>query len=159
MTAAALERSPSLGEALHAAAEAVQQLEARVAERLASDAPDFRPLVKLVRAAVTLLPDERGGGTTDEDSGGAAGAPATSGRGLAGSVSSREDALRAIDMVCAYLERNEPTNPAPLFLRRARQLVGHNFLQLMKELAPAALPDVARMVGVDPDSVETPGPT
>jgi type VI secretion system protein ImpA len=54
------------------------------------------------------------------------------------------------------MEAAEPTNPAPLFLRRARQLVNHNFLQLMKVLAPDAMHEVARIVGVDPDSVETP---
>ena len=61
-------------------------------------------------------------------------------------------------MICEYLERAEPTNPAPLFLKRARQLIGQNFLQLLKALAPQALSDVAGMVGVDPDAVESPGP-
>ena len=74
-------------------------------------------------------------------------------------MSSREEALRAIDWVIEYLERAEPTNPAPLFLRRARQLVGHNFLQLMKVLAPDALAEVARIVGVNPDTVEDPNAT
>lgn len=83
----------------------------------------------------------------------AAPAGATSGAALAGSVHSRADALRAIEMVCAYLERHEPTNPAPLFLRRAAALIDRSFLELLKELAPAALDDVARIVGVDPGSV------
>jgi type VI secretion system protein ImpA len=78
-------------------------------------------------------------------------------RGLSGAVNSREEAIRAIDLVCEYLERAEPTNPAPLFLRRARHLIGHNFLQLMKALAPEALADVARVVGIDPESVQEPG--
>src|SRR5204863_304436 len=60
----------------------------------------------------------------------------------------------ALDMVCAYLERAEPTNPAPLLLRRARRLISHNFLQLMKELAPDALDQVARVMGVDPSTVQ-----
>jgi type VI secretion system protein ImpA len=44
-----------------------------------------------------------------------------------------------------------------LYLRRGRQLISHNFLQLMKVLAPDALSEVARVVGVDPDSIDTPG--
>ena len=71
-------------------------------------------------------------------------------------MTSREEAIRAIDLVCEYLERAEPTNPAPLFLRRGRQLINHDFLQLMKVLAPDALSEVARVVGVDPDTVESP---
>jgi type VI secretion system protein ImpA len=100
---------------------------------------------------------EAGGADEAQGEPGEGGAPARGGRrGLSGSVTSREEALRAIDLVCEYLERAEPTNPATLFLRRARHLVNHNFLQLMKELAPDALPEVARIVGVDPDTVQTP---
>jgi len=32
-------------------------------------------------------------------------------------------------------------------------LINHNFLQLMKELAPEALNEVARVMGVDPDTI------
>jgi type VI secretion system protein ImpA len=59
--------------------------------------------------------------------------------------------------VCAYLERAEPTNPAQLFLRRGQQLIGQNFLQLIKALAPDALSGVAGMVGVDPSSLDSAG--
>ena len=42
-------------------------------------------------------------------------------------------------MVCEYLERTEPTNPAQLLLRRARKLVNKNFVELVRELAPESL--------------------
>jgi type VI secretion system protein ImpA len=58
------------------------------------------------------------------------------------------DALRAIDMVCDYLERTEPTNPAQLLLRRARKLVDKNFLELVREFAPQSVEEVARILGV-----------
>ena len=70
-----------------------------------------------------------------------------------GNVQSRDDAIRAIDMICEYLDRAEPTNPAQLLLRRARRVINQNFLQLMKELAPEALNEVARVMGVDPESI------
>ena len=57
-------------------------------------------------------------------------------------------------MVCEFLERTEPTNPAPLLLRRARQLISRNFLQLMKELAPECADGSRPPVGVDPDTVQ-----
>jgi type VI secretion system protein ImpA len=82
-----------------------------------------------------------------------AAARARGGRGLSGGIESREDALRAIDMVCAYLERTEPTNPAQLLLRRARRLVNSNFLQLIRELAPESLQEVARIMGVSADEI------
>lgn len=161
MLSAALEKTPGLRPCLQEAVDLVRQSISLINDRLGSDAPDLRPVYALVNGAAGLLPaeaeafegDEAGEG--EADGGNAVGARA-GGRGLSGNVTSREEAMRAIDLVIAYLERAEPTNPAPLFLRRARQLVSHNFLQLMKVLAPDALAEVARVVGVDPDSVEDP---
>ena len=69
------------------------------------------------------------------------------------SVDTRQEAIRAIELVCAYLERSEPTNPAQLLLRRAARVIDKNFLQLVRELAPDAVKEVARIMGVDPASV------
>ncbi len=156
--AAAVERLPALRDTALDVAERVKALQAAINDRLGSnDAPDLKPLQDQVDAVAALMPAADGATTgAAADAEPAASAGASSGPGLSGAVSSRGEALRAIDMVCEYLERTEPSNPAPLFLRRARQLVNHNFLQLMKELAPGVMPDVARIVGVDPDSVQTP---
>lgn len=160
MLSAALDKTPELRERLKAGIVLVKQAMSLVTDRLGSEAPDLRPLHALVNGALGLLPPEATAEDAGEDAdeGGGAGGGGRA-RGLSGAVSSREEALRAIDLVIEYLERAEPTNPAPLFLRRARQLVGHNFLQLMKVLAPDALAEVARVVGVDPDSVEDPNAT
>lgn len=72
-------------------------------------------------------------------------------------VESREDAVRAIQLVCAYLDRHEPTNPAQLLLRRAERLIDKDFLQLVRDLAPDALNEVAKILGVDPDAVRDAG--
>ena len=69
------------------------------------------------------------------------------------SVETRQDAIRAIELVCTYLERSEPTNPAQLFLRRAARVIDKNFLELVHELAPDSIKDVARIMGVDPASI------
>lgn len=159
MFASALERSPELRAQCTDAVEQVRTLMSKIGDKLGSDAPDLRPLFTLVKGLVGLLPDESGGsaGGGEGDAPGAGGAGSrSSGPGLSGSVTTRDEAMRAIDLVIDFLERTEPTNPAPLFLRRARQLVSHNFLQLMKALAPEALAGVARVVGVDPDSVTDP---
>ncbi len=160
MVAAALAKMPALRARCLDAVEQVQRLIALSGEKLGSDAPDLRPLLVIAKGVAATLPpeavaaDEAAGGDADGEAG--AGGGAVSRRGLSGAVTSREEAIRAIDLVCEYLERAEPTNPAPLFLRRARQLISHNFLQLMKVLAPDALAEVARVVGIDPDTVEDP---
>ena len=160
MLAAAVALDPALRLACAEAAAHARKLAAAVNERLSEHgAPDLRPLLVVTNAVAGLLPAEAAaaGEPAAADADGATpGASPVRGRGLSGSVNSRDEALRAIDLVIEYLERAEPTNPAPLFLRRARQLVGHNFLQLMKVLAPDALAEVARVVGVDPDTVTDP---
>jgi type VI secretion system protein ImpA len=89
------------------------------------------------------------------DGDGEPGAPAPRrGGGGVSSVDTRAEAIRAIELVCAYLERSEPTNPAQLLLRRAAKLIDKNFLQLMRELAPEAVAEVARIMGVDPSDID-----
>lgn len=93
----------------------------------------------------------------DSDGASEASAPRRGGRGggggVGGSIESREDAVKAIDLICQYLERTEPTSPAQLLLRRAQRLIDKNFLELVRELAPEALAEVAKIMGVDPDTV------
>lgn len=170
MLQAALQRRPQLREQCEQAQSLLKQLVSLINERLGSDAaPDLRPLQSLVQGILAALPaaavDAASVGGEDGDAGAesgagesAAGASGQGGarRGLSGSISSREEAIRAIDMVCEYLERTEPTNPAPLFLRRGRQLIDQNFLQLVKLLAPDALAGVAGLVGIDPYSLDNP---
>jgi type VI secretion system protein ImpA len=122
-------------------------------------AADLKPLLDVCGHSLMLVPEavaeDASADSVDGDAEPAR--PGAEGRvakaGLSGSVSSRAEALRAIELVCAYLERHEPTNPAQLFLRRASMLLERNFLELLKELAPNALDDVARIVGVDPNTV------
>jgi type VI secretion system protein ImpA len=160
MLAAALERHPELRAQAEDAKAVAHALSARLDERLAADAPDLKPLLMLVDGIARLLPvpvEVLDDAALDDADGAVGGAGARGSRaGLSGSVRSREEAIRAIDMVRDYLEQAEPSNPASLFLRRARYLINHNFLQLMKELAPDAMGEVARIVGVDPESVQSP---
>lgn len=154
----AISQGAPLADDLAAAQEQLGHLVDVLGERMsAADAPDLKPLRQVLNAIATLMPQSSGAadaavsGDTPAAEGGvvASGAPSLSGR-----VNSRAEALRAIELVCDYLERAEPTNPAQLLLRRASRLLNHNFLQLMKELAPNALDDVARIMGVDPSTIE-----
>ncbi len=126
------------------------------------DVPDLKPLGATVDLVLGMLPTAElapDAAVADAAAPAAAGTPPVAGalqQALAGQIQSRADVVRAIDMACAYLERTEPTNPAQLLLRRARQLLEHDFLQLIQVLAPNALDEVARLMGVDPSSVSPP---
>ena len=52
-----------------------------------------------------------------------------------------------LDLVCSYLERHEPSNPAPLFIRRAQRLIKKNFVEIVRDLMPDSLSQLERLAG------------
>ncbi len=159
MFADAEQKLPALRNDCQEAVVVASALAQSAQDRLGEEAPSMAPVLALLKAVVALLPSETGSDAEAiDDSGDPSAADGQelgrgAGRGLSSGVRTREEALRAIDLVCEFLERTEPANPAPLYLRRGRELINHNFLQLIKLLAPEALNELARVVGVDPDSV------
>lgn len=172
MLSAAVEEDAGLRTFPQRAVDELEKIAGLMNERVGyAAAPDLGTLNRLLSGLAGLMPGQApasfDAGSDDEASGfgedtppsadapAASAAPRRAGRGagLAGSVDSREDALRAIDMVCAYLDRTEPTNPAQFFLRRARKLVDKNFLELVRELAPESLDQVARVMGVSAEEL------
>lgn len=79
-----------------------------------------------------------------------AGGAGSSGLQQAGEIRSREDAVRELDRICAYLERHEPANPAPLLIRRAQRLVQMNFLDILRDLAPEGMSSIEKIAGLPP---------
>jgi type VI secretion system protein ImpA len=172
MLLAAVEENAALRAFPQRAVDELEKITGLMNERVGyAAAPDLGTLNRLLSGLAGLMPadgsaasgeasyDEAAGNGDDASSSADAPASAAAPRrvarsaGLAGSVDSREDALRAIDMVCAYLDRTEPTNPAQFFLRRARKLVDKNFLELVRELAPESLDQVARVMGVSAEEL------
>ena len=78
----------------------------------------------------------------------AAVAPGASG-GVPQRALTRQDAVRMLDAVCEFLESTEPANPAPLLIRRARGLIGMDFLQILRELAPDGLAQAELLAGTN----------
>ncbi len=64
-----------------------------------------------------------------------------------GAIRSRGDAIEILDRVCQYLETQEPSHPAPLLIRRAQRLLDMNFLDIVKDMAPEALPSIENLAG------------
>ncbi len=159
MVAAALSHLPQLPDQASTAKERLAALNATLKERLGSEgAPDLRAISALLNSVQALMPKaDTGSVEADVEATGNAGASgnttSSSSARIGGTVQSRDDALRAISMVCEYLDQTEPSNPAQLLLRRASRLINQNFLQLVKELAPDSLNEVARVMGVDPETI------
>lgn len=68
-----------------------------------------------------------------------------------GEIRSSQDAARMLDLICLYFEKNEPTNPAPLLLRRAQRLATMSFYDIVRDIAPDAISSVDLVAGPRPE--------
>jgi type VI secretion system protein ImpA len=76
----------------------------------------------------------------------AAGGSGAGGEAFTGSIASRADVLRAIDAITEYYRQREPGSPVPFALRRARDWVSLDFLQVLEDIAPNSLDEAKRVL-------------
>ena len=69
-----------------------------------------------------------------------------------GGIQSNEDVLRALDMVCEYFERHEPSSPVALLVRRAKRLVSKSFMEIMRDVAPDGVRQAKTILGVEDET-------
>ena len=91
-------------------------------------------------------------GASQAQAGGAAGKPIT------GDIQSRQDVVRMLDKICQYYDRNEPSSPVPYLLKRARRLAEKNFMEIIGDLNPDALEQIAKVTGTEPKPEEGAAP-
>jgi type VI secretion system protein ImpA len=65
-----------------------------------------------------------------------------------GAIKSRQDAIRALDAAAEFFRRNEPSSPVPLLVDRAKRLVAKDFLEVLADVAPEALPSARAAGGI-----------
>lgn len=135
-------------------------------------APDFSRLERSLRTVVQLLPEQaepdpaegirpEGGahaeGVAQQSAASSAqGTAATAANGGAGlraagikefEISSRDDVQVLLEKACQYMERTEPSHPAPMLIRRAQRLLDLNFFQIIEELVPEGLQKIESLAG------------
>lgn len=69
---------------------------------------------------------------------------------ISGEIHSREDVVRMLEKICEFIERTEPANPAPLFIRRGQRLMTKNFVEIIQDLAPDSLSQIKQITGFEP---------
>jgi len=125
-------------------------IQTTIAEHLGADRGiDVKPLMQslecLIEACDTALGVQTAStGAPKSDNGQS---PSTAAPIVAGEIHTREDAVRVLDLVCKYLEHHEPSNPAPLFIRRAQRLMTKNFVEIVKDLMPDSLSNLEKLAG------------
>jgi type VI secretion system protein ImpA len=62
------------------------------------------------------------------------------------SVRNRADVLTAMDAIIRYYGESEPASPVPLMLKRVRGWVTKDFLEVMRDIAPAQTDELTRLL-------------
>jgi type VI secretion system protein ImpA len=143
-----LEELQGLHQSVLGAIAAAKRIDEQMRQEAGTEAaPTFEPLSvqlsridKLLRTQLAARPDAQ---TTIGE---AAAGDGPAARPNLKAISSREDAIRALDAVADFFRRAEPSSPVPLVVDRAKRLVSKNFLEVLEDIAPGGL-DQARSVG------------
>jgi type VI secretion system protein ImpA len=64
-------------------------------------------------------------------------------------IDNRQDVIHHLDKICKYYEHFEPGSPVPLLLKRARQLVDKNFIEIIQDLAPDSAGKIKSLIAGD----------
>jgi len=145
--AAAFATDQTVPAALRQARESTLAIEAAILDRVGADrAIELKPLAQSLENLLEVCEAALGApsGTARQTEGQATGAIRI---GVSREISSREEAVHVLELVCAYLERHEPSNPAPLFIRRAQRLMTKNFVDIMRDLLPDSLSSIEKLAG------------
>lgn len=67
-------------------------------------------------------------------------------------INNRAEVIRALDLLCDYYRRQEPSSPLPLLLNRAKRLVNKDFMAILQDLAPDGLSQAEMIRGSDDES-------
>jgi len=120
------------------------------------DLSDFQSVLGNIHKCIQGYLAKRGYGEAVEEGVPAAGGEAQKGGiSLAGEIRSPQEALLAIEKVCQYFDRHEPSSPVPLLLRRAQRLVSKNFLEVISDICPDAMSRVQIIGGSSSSDSET----
>lgn len=151
-------QDPDLDQRLTAGSLALQGIEAVLTDKVDSS---FRPDLRPLRTTLQALAQWPSPGAADsanapapeavvhDASGPSRGAPAVGTVSVAGVIQTREDAIQALERVCAWIELHEPSHPAPLLIRRGQRLMSKTFIEIVRDLVPDGLDQVNRLAGLE----------
>ncbi len=126
-------------------------------DRVGSAGPDFKSLLSDIYELKKFLDPQLArrvppeGGAEGVDGGDGSGDGVVAAARATGAITGPQDVMRRLDEVCDYYTRCEPSSPVPMLLRRAQRLVGMDFMDLLKDLAPGGISELRVVSGTPED--------
>ncbi len=144
-----LATSQATQEAIEHIAAIMSVFSERASEGQTPDVSGFRGVLGNIQKRVQEYLAKRGHGEPVEEGAAVPGTEQKKGAiSLSGDIQSAQEALLALDKVCQYFDRHEPSSPVPLLLRRAQRLVSKSFLEVVKDFCPDGMNQVEMIGGV-----------
>ncbi|MCX7099552.1 MAG: type VI secretion system protein TssA [Methylococcales bacterium] len=128
-----------------------------------NDAPSFEVLRSFLKECLAFLRaglEAKGGSMVDESDVGlpAMISEADSGKlpasthaavnnSVVGIIHNNQDVIKMLNLVCDYYRKNEPSSPVPFFIDRAIKMVGKDFMDVLKDIAPSGLEEAKVILG------------
>ena len=144
-----LSTSQAIQESIEHIAEIMSVFSERTAQGQTPDVSGFRAVLANIQKHIQGYLAKRGHGAAAEE--GAVVVSVKKEKGamsLSGEIRSAQEALLALDKVCQYFDRHEPSSPVPLLIRRAQRLVSKSFLEVVKDFCPDGMNQVEMIGGV-----------
>lgn len=157
------DRLKAILESVRSALDDTKAIDAIFLEKTPGYGPSLEPLQEVLSRMVKIVANAVGDDAVaaDADDGAGEEAPAAGAARPAaavsapGQIASRADVAAALDKIMEYYAKNEPSSPLPVLLKRARRLVGADFITIINDLAPLGLDNVKLIGGtVDGESSE-----
>jgi type VI secretion system protein ImpA len=148
------ERCAAVRAAVAEARAQVKAIDAIFMDRIGAQGPDLDGLDELLQRVQQALDgyagDESGANVAASAAGGVPGPAQTrqvQGGGAAGAINGTGDVVRVLERIVDYYERNEPSSPIPLLMKRAKRLVNADFTTIIKDMAKGGLNQVQTIAG------------
>ncbi len=63
------------------------------------------------------------------------------------SIRSRQEIIMMLDRILEYFQHYEPSHPAPIFIRRTKEMIGMDFYSIVEEILPEAVITLKQFTG------------
>jgi type VI secretion system protein ImpA len=144
----ASEKDAGLFERLRSAHEMALRIVRLLDQHVGNLAPELDPLTRITAAVAQAAAAAEGKAPVGDASSASKPTSANMAAPGLGPMRTREDVVRTLAAACEWIEQHEPSNPAPLLIRRAQRLMSKSFIDLVRDLAPEGLAQIERIAGV-----------
>ena len=127
----------------------IQQVLLQKADGIPDDVQPVMVDIKDLQSLLAAQLGKRGVAAGPQEADSAAPQEPASGDAGRGVIRNSTDVLAALQRICDYYKKSEPSSPVPLLLQRAARLVNKDFMDILRDLAPAGVTEAEVIGGLE----------